>query len=60
MNKIPRRIQTELMTKEESEILELIQHIEKLGAHHFLTAAVIALSEAKDHLSDWIDFKLEN
>lgn len=51
----PRRCSLEKMTKEELAIREAILQIESLGCHPALTEVVIALGNAKDKLSDWVD-----
>lgn len=56
-SEIPRRIRIDKMTAEERRIFDIIGSVEDLGAHHFLTAAVIALQEAFDHLADWNDLQ---
>jgi len=52
---IPRRAQIQEMTPTELQIRECITAVEKLGADVRLTNCVAKLSEAKDHLSDWLD-----
>lgn len=43
------------MSPEEKAIYDCIQEVEKLGADTRLTDCVVKLSQAKDHLSDFID-----
>lgn len=57
INDFPRRSQVQLMHPLEVQILNLMSEIEKLGADTSLSHAVSALSKAKDHLSDFLDFK---
>lgn len=52
---IPRRAQIQEMTPTELQIMECIIAVEKLGADVRLTNCVVKLTEAKDHLSDWLD-----
>ncbi len=55
MNTIPRRAYLEKLTVEELAIYNLVQEIEKLGAHPLLTDVVVLLGQAKDKLSDWVE-----
>lgn len=50
-----RRHRTDLLTPEEKAIHECVQAVEALGAHPFLTDAVVLLGKAKDALSNWVD-----
>lgn len=54
-NSIPRRNRIDLMHPIELDIHSVILEIEKLGTHTALTNAIILLSKAKDHVSDYVD-----
>jgi hypothetical protein len=54
---IPRRSCVELMTPEELAIREAVIAVEKLGAHPFLTDAVILLGRAQNKVADFVDLK---
>lgn len=55
MNDTPRRIQVEKMTPAELAIRNAIQEVEKVGAHRWLTDAVIALGRAQSLVADYVD-----
>lgn len=50
-----RRIQIEKMTAAELAIRNAILEVEKVGAHRWLTDAVIALGRAQSLVADYVD-----
>lgn len=52
---IPRRARLDLMTTGERAIYEVMQEVEKMGAHVLLTETVILLGQAREKLADWVD-----
>ncbi|HEY9751217.1 MAG TPA: hypothetical protein V6C63_21210 [Allocoleopsis sp.] len=52
---IPCRCQMNLWTPAKTAIWQAIQAVESVGAHPFLTEAVILLGQAKDKVSDYIE-----
>lgn len=50
-----RRCDIAKRTPEENLISDMVMLIEKLGAHYHLTSCVVKLTEAREHLADWID-----
>lgn len=54
-NGTPRRNQLHKFTAKEMELYDIMQNIEKLGAHPLLTEVVNALSEARERLADWVE-----
>lgn len=56
-NEPHRRIRLDLMTPAELAIVEAMRAVEALPAHTSLTKAVICLSEAKNHVADYVDGK---
>ena len=57
-DEFPRRIRMDKMTPEELGILNMIDQVEKLGAHPFLTDVVVLLGQARDKLADWVDLQI--
>ncbi len=51
----PRRNQIFRLTPAEVDIYNVMQRIEKLGAHPLLTETINALSEARERLADWVE-----
>lgn len=56
-NSIPRRTCIDRHTPAELAIHNAIQEVEKLGADRRLTEAFILLVEAKNSVSDYVDWK---
>lgn len=54
---IPRRIRLDMMTPEELTIFNMLDKIEKLGAHPLLTDVIVLLNEAREKLADWVDLQ---
>lgn len=54
-NGTPRRNQLHKFTASEIQLYEVMQSIEKIGAHPLLTEVVNALSEARERLADWVE-----
>jgi hypothetical protein len=54
-NGTPRRNQLHKFTAGEIQLYEVMQSIEKIGAHPLLTEVVNALSEARERLADWVE-----
>ena len=54
---LPRRIRLDLMTPEELALYNMVDEIEKLGAHPLLTDVVVLLGDARSKLSDWVDLQ---
>lgn len=54
-NGTPRRNQLHKFTPRELELYEIMQAVEKIGAHPLLTEVVNALSEARERLADWVE-----
>ena len=52
---IPRRCDVTLDTPAETAIRNAIAAVEAVGAHPFLTEAVILLGTAKDKVSDFVE-----
>lgn len=59
MNTIPRRAYINKMTPEELDIYNLVQKVERLGAHPLLTEVVVLLGSAREKLADWVDLPVE-
>ena len=57
MNTIPRRAYINKMTPIELDIYNLVQKVERLGAHPLQTDVVILLSDARNKLADWVDLQ---
>lgn len=55
MNNIPRRNRLDLCTPIERELYEILNKIERIGAHPKLTDAVIAINEARSCIADYVD-----
>lgn len=53
----PRRCRLDLSEPAETAISIAIQEVEKMDAHPMLTHAVILLGDARDKVSDFVDFK---
>jgi hypothetical protein len=60
VNKIPRRVRTDLMTPAELAILAAIHAVEEVGADPLLTEAVVLLGQAKDKVADYVDRPAQN
>lgn len=56
MKNIPRRCRLNLMVPAELAIHQIIEDVEKWGSHSCLTEAVVLLQQAKDKISDYVDF----
>jgi hypothetical protein len=52
---IPRRIQLLRLTPAEKAIADAVQAVEDVGAHPWLTDAVILLQQARDKVADYVD-----
>lgn len=57
---VPRRCYLEELTPEERAIRDLVDTVERLGAHPLLTATVIQLMKAGEDLADWVDIGLRD
>ena len=56
--KWPRRSSIPHWTPEEKMIQDVVDAVEKLGAHPRLTDCVTLLGQAREALADWIDIPL--
>ena len=54
-NVIPRRSYVNLLTAEETMLRNALIAVESLGADPLLTACVVAISQARERLADWVD-----
>ena len=52
---VMRRNRIDLYTPAEKAIHDAIQAVEAVGAHPYLTAAVVLLQEAKENVADYVD-----
>jgi hypothetical protein len=55
---IPRRIRLDLLTPEELALVNMVEQIEKLGAHPLLTDVVVLLGKARSKLADWVELEI--
>lgn len=55
MNTIPRRNRLDLLSPAESAIVNAVSEVEEMAADERLTAAIISLNVAREHVADFVD-----
>jgi len=58
-DEIPRRCRIDKMSGPELAIRDAMLAVEEMGAHPFLTDAVVLLSKAQARVADYVDEKME-